>query len=61
MFQKAGVSTRRVVTYCTTGIQASFLYFAAKYAGFDAALYDASFIEWSNAAGTPVTREEKPK
>jgi thiosulfate/3-mercaptopyruvate sulfurtransferase len=61
LFQKGGVSTRRVVTYCTTGMQASFLYFAAKYAGFDAVLYDGSFLEWSNAADTPVAREEKPK
>jgi thiosulfate/3-mercaptopyruvate sulfurtransferase len=36
-----------VVTYCRTGMQASFDYFVAKYLGYEPSLYDASFYEWS--------------
>ncbi len=35
-----------VVTYCHTGMQSSFSYFVAKYPGYDAMMYDASFYEW---------------
>jgi thiosulfate/3-mercaptopyruvate sulfurtransferase len=37
----------KVVTYCRTGMQSSFDYFVAKYLGYDASMYDASFFEWS--------------
>jgi thiosulfate/3-mercaptopyruvate sulfurtransferase len=37
----------KVVTYCRTGMQSSFDYFVAKYLGYDARMYDASFFEWS--------------
>lgn len=46
----------RVVTYCRTGVQASFAYFVARHLGLDVKMYDGSFIEWSRAAGTEVTR-----
>lgn len=47
----------RVVTYCRTGVQASFAYFAAKYLGYrDVKMYDGSFIEWSRASDTEVAR-----
>jgi thiosulfate/3-mercaptopyruvate sulfurtransferase len=36
-----------VVSYCHVGHQASAIYFAARYAGFDARLYDGSFQDWS--------------
>jgi thiosulfate/3-mercaptopyruvate sulfurtransferase len=36
-----------MVTYCRTGMQSSFSYFVAKYLGYDAKMYDASFYEWS--------------
>lgn len=36
-----------VVTYCRSGVQASHAYFTAKYLGYDARLYDGSFLEWS--------------
>jgi thiosulfate/3-mercaptopyruvate sulfurtransferase len=36
-----------VVTYCRTGMQASFDYFVAKYLGYEPSVYDASFYEWS--------------
>ena len=36
-----------LVTYCRTGMQSSFDYFVAKYLGYESAMYDASFYEWS--------------
>jgi len=36
-----------VVTYCRTGMQASFDYFVAKYLGYEPSVYDASFYAWS--------------
>lgn len=54
-FAAAGATgNKRLVTYCRTGIQASFLYFVAKFLGYETALYDGSFIEWSNAPDTQV-------
>ncbi len=47
---------REVVTYCRTGVQASFLYFVARYLGYRPRMYDGSFIEWSELAELPVER-----
>lgn len=38
---------KKIVTYCEVGMQASHAYFLAKYLGYDAAMYDGSFQEWS--------------
>lgn len=55
LFQSAGIAAgRKVVTYCHSGVQGAYAYFIAKYLGYDAALYDGSFQEWSNTAGTPL-------
>lgn len=37
------------IVYCRTGMQASMTYFVLRYLGYDATLYDGSFVEWSNA------------
>lgn len=50
MYHQAGVTRRSAnIVYCRTGMQASMTYFVLRYLGYDAALYDGSFIEWSNA------------
>lgn len=55
LFESAGIAPgRKVVSYCHSGVQGAYVYFTAKYLGHDAALYDGSFQEWSNAAGTLV-------
>lgn len=57
MWNAAGATPgKRVVTYCRTGIQASFAYFTAKFLGYDAAMYDGSFMEWSKAPDTKVEK-----
>jgi thiosulfate/3-mercaptopyruvate sulfurtransferase len=54
-YQAAGVKPGgKAIVYCRTGIQAAHDYFTLKLAGFRPMLYDASFIEWGNAAGTQI-------
>ncbi len=45
---------RKLVTYCHSGIAATHDYFAAKYLGYDVAVYDGSMAEWSAAKDTQV-------
>jgi thiosulfate/3-mercaptopyruvate sulfurtransferase len=50
-------AVRTVVTYCQSGMQASFDYFVARYIGYrDVRLYDGSMAEWTGlpAAQYPV-------
>lgn len=57
MFRAAGVNPGdTVVTYCRTGMQASFTYFVARYLGYDTRMYDASYMEWSRRPELPVER-----
>jgi len=57
IYEAAGVVPGRpVITYCRTGVQASFAYFTLKWLGLDPRLYDGSYLEWSNAKGTEVAR-----
>ena len=56
-FEKAGVRDGdRVVSYCHIGQQASLVYFAARYLGYDARLYDGSFEDWSRHSELPVEK-----
>lgn len=60
-FTRAGVAKGdRVVSYCHIGQQASLVYFAARYLGYDARLYDGSFEDWSRHAELPVEKSAAP-
>ncbi len=48
---------KKIVTYCEVGLQASHGYFLAKYLGYDAAMFDGSYQEWT-AKNMPVVKGE---
>lgn len=55
MFEKAGVTTgKKVIAYCHIGMQATLIYFASRYLGHEASLYDGSFEDWSSREELPV-------
>ena len=54
-FRSAGIAAGdTVVAYCRTGVQASYLYAAARELGHPVRLYDASYIDWSARTDLPV-------
>jgi thiosulfate/3-mercaptopyruvate sulfurtransferase len=58
MYASADVSDdTMVIAYCRTGMQASVTYFVLRYLGYDVALYDGSFVEWSAASDTVVVSD----
>jgi len=55
LYEAAGAKAgEEVLVYCRTGPIATHEYFTLKLAGFRPVLYNGSFMEWSNAAGTMV-------
>jgi thiosulfate/3-mercaptopyruvate sulfurtransferase len=55
MFQHAGIQPGdRVVSYCHIGLQATMVYFTARYLGYDARLYDGSWEDWSAHTELPA-------
>lgn len=44
----------RVIVYCRTGMDASVPYFILRSLGYDVALYDGSYAEWSRDRSLPV-------
>ena len=61
LFDQAGAKKgNKVVTYCHIGMQASALYVAARILGYDAAIYDGAFEEWSRKAELPVVGPVRP-
>ena len=62
MFARAGVSAgKRSVSYCEVGQQASYTYWMARYLGLDAAMYDGSWSEYSNADGEKIVKGDQPR
>jgi thiosulfate/3-mercaptopyruvate sulfurtransferase len=57
LFDAAGVKAGdNLATYCHIGQQASLLYFAARYLGYEPHLYDGSFEDWSHHQELPVEK-----
>ncbi len=62
MYESEGItSDKKVVTYCWIGMMASHAYFTLKYLGYDVAMYDGSFTEWSKSEGTNVVAGKSKK
>lgn len=61
LFDQAGAKKgNKVVTYCHIGMQASALYVAARLLGYDAAVYDGSWEEWSKKSELPIVGPVRP-
>lgn len=59
MYDSVGVTRQaNVVAYCRTGMEATMTYFVLRYLGYDVALYDGSFVEWSASPDTMVARSD---
>jgi thiosulfate/3-mercaptopyruvate sulfurtransferase len=57
IYESAGVTKETSnIVYCRSGMQASLTYFVLTYLGYNAVLYDGSFVEWSNAPDTIVVQ-----
>ena len=55
IFREAGVKPgNTIVAYCHVGQQATLVYFAARYLGYDVRLYDGSFDDWSGREELPI-------
>ncbi len=60
-FEGAGAHPgTQVITYCHIGQQASLAYFAARYIGYDARMFDGSWQEWSTHSELPAETSAKP-
>ena len=61
LFDHAGVKKgNKVVTYCHIGMQASALYVASRILGYDVAVYDGSWEEWSKKSELPIVGPVRP-
>jgi thiosulfate/3-mercaptopyruvate sulfurtransferase len=62
LFDSRGIKPgEKLVTYCAVGLQASHLYFVARYLGYDTAMYDGSTHEWSMVNNLPLVKGSSPK
>jgi thiosulfate/3-mercaptopyruvate sulfurtransferase len=62
LFESRGIKPgKKLVTYCEVGLQASHVYFVARYLGYDTAMYDGSMHEWSMVNNLPVVKGDSPR
>lgn len=60
LYTTAGVTPKSTnVIYCRTGMQATLNYFVLRYLGYDAMLYDGSFIEWSRDRSMVIAERQQ--
>jgi thiosulfate/3-mercaptopyruvate sulfurtransferase len=62
LFAARGIKPgEKLVTYCEVGLQASHMYFIAKYLGYDASMFDGSIHQWSHMEMLPVVPGTSPR
>ena len=61
LFREAGIKPGDlVVSYCHIGQRATIIYFAAKYLGYTARMYDGSWEDWSKRKDLPIVTGTAP-
>jgi thiosulfate/3-mercaptopyruvate sulfurtransferase len=61
IFREAGIKRGDlVVSYCHIGQRATIIYFAAKYLGYQARMYDGSWEDWSQRKNLPIVTGSAP-
>lgn len=62
LFESRGVAPgKKLITYCEVGLQASHMYFVAKYLGYDVSMFDGSFYQWHEVGKLPVVKGISPR
>ena len=62
LFRSRGVVPgRKLITYCEIGLQASHMYFVARYLGYEASMFDGSFYEWNEVEHLPAVKGNSPR
>lgn len=51
----------KLITYCEVGLQASHMYFVAKYLGYDVSMFDGSYYQWNEVEHLPVIKGDSPR
>jgi thiosulfate/3-mercaptopyruvate sulfurtransferase len=55
------VPGKKLITYCEVGLQASHMYFVAKYLGYDVSMFDGSYYQWHDLENLPVVKGDSPR
>lgn len=62
LFESRGLAPgKKLITYCEIGLQASHMYFVAKYLGYDVSMYDGSFYQWHDLEKLRVVKGDSPR
>jgi len=62
LFRSRGIAPgHKLTTYCEIGLQASHMYFVAKYLGYDVSMFDGSFYQWNDVEHLSVVKGTAPR
>ena len=62
LFASRGIATgHKLITYCEIGLQASHMYFVAKYLGYDVSMFDGSFYQWDDVEHLASVKGNSPR
>jgi thiosulfate/3-mercaptopyruvate sulfurtransferase len=62
LFESRGIAPgKKLITYCEIGLQASHMYFVAKYLGYDVSMFDGSYYQWHELEKLPVVKGDSPR
>lgn len=62
LFASRGIAPgQKFMTYCEIGLQASHMYFVAKYLGYDVSMFDGSFYQWNDVEHLNVVKGNAPR